>query len=51
MKNLAVTVVALTIVLAALTLMPAFGQVSSNVSVFATGLNTILSYEGKPGGY
>src|ERR1700736_2433317 len=37
MKNQAVTIVALTIVLSALALVSAMGQ--SNVSVFATGLN------------
>jgi hypothetical protein len=51
MKNLAVTVIALTIVLAALTLMPAFGQVSSNVSVFATGLNNPRGLKFGPDGY
>jgi sugar lactone lactonase YvrE len=39
MKNQAVTIVALTTVLSALALGSAFGQLSSNASVFATGLN------------
>lgn len=39
MKNQAVTIVALTTVLSALALGSAVGQLSSNVSVFATGLN------------
>jgi hypothetical protein len=51
MKNLAVTVVALTIVLDALTLMPAFGQLPSNVSVFATGLNNPRGLKFGPDGY
>lgn len=51
MKNLAVTVVALTIVLDALTLTPAFGQLPSNVSVFATGLNNPRGLKFGPDGY
>ncbi len=51
MKNLAVTVVALTIVLDALTLMPAFGRLPSNVSVFATGLNNPRGLKFGPDGY
>jgi hypothetical protein len=51
MKNLAVTVVALTIVLDALTLMPAFGQLPPNVSVFATGLNNPRGLKFGPDGY
>ncbi|HEY2124683.1 MAG TPA: ScyD/ScyE family protein [Chthoniobacterales bacterium] len=39
MKNQAVTIVALTTVLSALALGSAFAQLSSNASVFATGLN------------
>src|SRR4029077_9267176 len=51
MKNLAVTVVALTIVLDALTLTPTFGQLPSNVSVFATGLNNPRGLKFGPDGY
>ena len=51
MKNLAVTVVALTIVLDALMLMPAFGRLPSNVSVFATGLNNPRGLKFGPDGY
>jgi hypothetical protein len=39
MKNQAVTKIALTTVLGALALGSAFGQLSSNATVFATGLN------------
>ena len=51
MKNLAVTVVALTIVLDTLMLMPAFGRLPSNVSVFATGLNNPRGLKFGPDGY
>jgi hypothetical protein len=44
-------VVALTIVLDALTLTPAFGQLPSNVSVFATGLNNPRGLKFGPDGY
>jgi hypothetical protein len=51
MKSQAVTIVALTTVLSALTLVPAFGQLSSNASVFATGLNNPRGLKFGPDGY
>ena len=51
MKNQAVTIVALTTVLSALALGSAFGQLSSNVSVFATGLNNPRGLKFGPDGY
>src|SRR4029077_5934059 len=49
MKNQAVTIVALTIVLGALALVSAMGQ--SNVSVFATGLNNPRGLKFGPDGH
>jgi hypothetical protein len=51
MKNHAVTIVALTTVLSALALGSAFGQLSSNASVFATGLNNPRGLKFGPDGY
>jgi hypothetical protein len=51
MKNQAVTIVALTTVLSALALGSAFGQLSSNASVFATGLNNPRGLKFGPDGF
>jgi hypothetical protein len=51
MKNQAVTIVALTTFLSALALGSVFGQLSSNASVFATGLNNPRGLKFGPDGF
>jgi hypothetical protein len=51
MKNQAVTIIVLTTVLSALALVQAFGQLSSNATVFATGLNNPRGLKFGPDGY
>jgi hypothetical protein len=51
MKNQAVTIATLTTLLSALALGSAVGQLSSNVSVFATGFNNPRGLKFGPDGY